>query len=319
MAKRSSSGVAAWFDRSTVAQCPSCEAQDPDPARRGHCATCGALFRDKLKARRQVAMALAMLGVVMVAAGALLTLVVEQKWPGVALFTFGLAPLALGLLAIGGHAKSLLAALALRSTPETLRLLSSTDRLCAMATVVFAALFVACIPYYLYVEAPRQQLGSYQSVFGDKVQEYAALVAADAVAPEDAVARRAGKLVVIDKPPQGQAQVSAIHAQLPAELRAENVAEVGTVALIDWADVKFGTYGAGGAPAYRVDAHIMLVDPASKSLIAKAEFKGGEPPATAPGNGEPGRGARPTAAVIKFLSALPVAEAAAKPTPAATE
>lgn len=315
MAKQSG-GLALLFDKATSAECPTCEAPDPDPQLRGYCNTCGALFRDRIRLNSRLAQTALLLGVGATAVGALLTLGFSLGWIGLLVFLLGLAGLGYGAYALHRHATSLLAALSLRTAPETLRLLSRTDRLSASLLFLFAVIFVACIPYYLYVERPRQRLDAYQEAFAASVPEYLSMVPPDTPIADDAEPKLLGKAVVVDKQAEGGG-VSAVHGQLPEEIRAESPTEVGTVVWIDWKEFQYGRYSATRV-GYRIDAVVTVIDKANKAVLDRVEFEGGLPPETAPSGSQHGYGPRPVEQILEYLSNLPRAPAApAAPAPAA--
>lgn len=307
-------GLAALTDRNVVTQCPLCDTDNPDLDNHGFCSHCGTLFRDKVRRRLAVVRTSVLLGVLLTTAGAALALVLNLFWLGFALFAVGLAPLVFGILANWQFAGFLLAALERRAANDTHRAIRTTDRVDGGLLLFFLAALASSIPYYFYVEAPRQQLGKYQARFADKLGEYAALVPQDAVPAPNAKPYLAGKAVAIEKTAAG-AQVSEVHVALPPDVRAETPDEVGAVVLIEWKDVREGKYGETAALAYRVHGDVRLIDLQSKTLLAHEDFPGGDPPSQAPSGGSHGYGSKPIAKIVGYVNGLD--RNAPPPTPAA--
>jgi hypothetical protein len=302
-----SGGFAALIDRGVVTQCSLCDKDNPDLENRGYCSACGALFRDKMRRRLTIVKAAALLGVALTLLGAALSLGMDLRWAGLAVFLLGIVPLAFGILANRQLADFLLQALSLRAAADTQRSLRTTNRVAAGLLLYFLTAFGGCIPYYLYVERPRQQLEAYQARFADKLAEYTSLVPDDVTPAAEAKPYLAGKAVVVEKTPEGP-RVSEVHVALPPAVRAETPEEVGTVAVVEWKDFRTGEYKYGEKPtgilAFRVDGDVRIINLANKSLLAREVFTGSDAPTQPPRDGSHGRGARPIAKIALYVGGL---------------
>jgi hypothetical protein len=300
-----SGGFAALVDRGRVTQCSLCDKDNPDLENRGYCSACGAVFRERMRRRLTIVKIAAVLGVMLTASGAALALAMDWRWTGLALFALGIVPLAFGLLANRQLAGFLMEALSLRTASDAQRSLRSTHSIAGGLLVYFVMVLIACVPYYLYIERPRQRLARYQARFADKLGEYAALASDDVRPAPDARPYLEGKAVVVEKADSGP-RVSEVHMALARSARAETPADVGTVVLIEWKDVFRGEYGdkGSGIHAFRVDGDVRIINLASKTLLAREEFTGVEPPQEAPRGGGPGRGAKPIAKIAGYVSGL---------------
>jgi hypothetical protein len=54
-----------------------------------------------------------------------------------------------------------------------------------------------------------------------------------------------------------------------------------------------------------VDATVTVIDAARKTVLAREDFQGGEPPSVAPRGGGPGRGTKPLDKIVNYLQGLP--------------
>jgi hypothetical protein len=297
-----SGGLAALLDRKVVTQCPLCDTDNPDLENRAYCAACGAVFREKARKRLRIIQTAIVLGVGLTAGGAAVVIFAHQRWIGLALYLLGIAPLAFGIVAVHQVAGSLLAALAIRSANDAQRMLRRTEWLTTGLLLYFLAAFAGCIPYYLYVERPRQQVIDYQKRFASHLAEYASLIDEDARAERSEKPRLVGKVVAVEKTEDGP-RIGKVHVSLPAAMRAETPEEVGTVVLVVWKNTYQGKYGNTKAEAFRVDADVKFIDKAEKSLMGLAEFQGGPPPKTQPRQGH-GYGAKPIDKIVNYVEVM---------------
>jgi hypothetical protein len=292
------------FNRGNLMECPVCQGLDPDPRGLGFCGLCGTVYRNRISTLLRFAKTAVALAIVLLITASIVTLGLGfSKLLGLALFLIGAMLLAAGLYFNRRVANAMLAALGLRTAPETMRFLRSTNRL-NLFVLAFALLgLMAAVPYYLRVVIPHRQQALYQAQFASKMSEYLTLVPADAPVPEEATPYINGKILAIDKTNEVGAP-SAVHVALPEELRAQSPEEVGTVVWVEWKETRFGTYGDSGIVAYRIDADVTVIDAVKKVVIARETFQGGDPPSTAPAGGGPGRGPRPVAKIVGYLEQL---------------
>lgn len=295
-------GLAALLDRKVVTQCPQCDTDNPDLENRGYCAACGAVFRDKIRRRMRLVQVATLLGVLLTSGGVALVYFGHQRWLGFVSYVLGIVPLGFG--AVAGHqvAGSLLAAISLRTTSDAQRTLRRTELIFAALVLYFLAAFAGCIPYYLYIERPRQQINAYHERFAAHLEEYLALADDKAKPDPDARPYLVGKAVAVEKTESG-ARVGEVHASLPPAIRAETPEEAGTVLLIVWTNAYYGPYGSSGAKGYRVNAELTMVNKADKTVLGKALFEGGEPPREQPSEGH-GYGPKPIAKIVGYVAGL---------------
>ncbi len=293
------------IDRGVVTQCSLCDTDNPDLENRGYCSACGAVFRDKMRRRLLIVKTAAALGVLLTLLGAVLALAMDWTWVGLAIFFLGIFPLGFGIIANRQLAGFLLQALSLRLAPDAQRSLRSTNRIAGGLLLYFVAAFMGCVPLYLYVERPRQELQAYQRRFASQLGEYTSLVADDALPGADARPYLAGKAIVVEKSAAGP-QVSEVHRALPPEARAETPEEVGTVVLVEWQDVRRGEYGATGSGilGFRIDADVRIINLPSKTLLAREPFTGVEPPQQGTRTGTHVRGPKPIAKIALYVGGL---------------
>jgi hypothetical protein len=292
------------FNRGTLTECPVCQGLDPDPRGRGFCGLCGAVYRNQVSAMLRFAKIAVALGVVLLVTAAIVTLALElNRLLGLALAVGGASLLAGGLFFSRRVSSAMLAALGLRTAPETIRLLKSANRLHLVVLALAVLGLMAAGPYYVRVAAPRREQSEYQERFAAHIQQYLSLVPADAPLSEDATPYIRGRIVAIDKTAQG-GTLSAVHLALPDELRAQSPDDVGTIVLIEWREVRAGIYGDSGIVAYRIYADVTIVDEVKKSVVGRETFVGGDPPDTAPSGGGPGRGSQPVSEIVTRLEEL---------------
>jgi len=92
-----------------------------------------------------------------------------------------------------------------------------------------------------------------------------------------------GKLVVIaisnERGEVSPSPFAEVNYELPAERIATKFEEVGTVVLARYESLPAGSYD-DGAPAYRVRAHLTLVDRTLPAILAETVLEGAPPPKT---------------------------------------
>lgn len=299
------------FHRSTLTECPVCQGLDPDPTNRGFCALCGAVFTPQLRVRMRMAIALSTVGLALMGIAWWSTF--RWKMPivgSLSLLFVAAAMLGSGVFLSRRVGTAMLSALRLRTAPEALRFLKSTTRLHAVMLTLATLALAAATPYYFRVVIPERHRARYESRFAEAIPGYLALAPADELPPEEPIGSAKPKLVVIDKA-AGGGSLSAVHFSLPEGLRANSPDEVGTVVLVEWKNMRFGTYGESGIVAYRIHALVNVIDPAKKVILAGQEFQGAEPPAQAPRGGGPGYGTKPVDQIVAYLEEL----SAQPPTP----
>lgn len=79
----------------------------------------------------------------------------------------------------------------------------------------------------------------------------------------------------------GGPRVDPVQLLLPSGLAATKVGEVGTLAVIEYQSVQMGTY-TDGAPAFRIDCTVSVIDWEGRKRIASTTMQGPPPPKTRP-------------------------------------
>jgi hypothetical protein len=111
-----------------------------------------------------------------------------------------------------------------------------------------------------------------------------------------------GKMVVLDlKTKDFDWDVTA---ELPPELKAAKPEEVGTVVQTNWAKTQVQPGYDNGASAYIQECDVVVIDLASRAVIAKQHFQGSDPPQQIEDSSE-GVGSKPTQEVVSYLKGLP--------------
>jgi hypothetical protein len=202
---------------------------------------------------------------------------------------------------------SVLTALDLRGTKETMRFLTSTDVLTVLVLVfsltVMVTSFVSANAY-----KRRQQRQSLEAAFPD-LSKFTSVINPDEVKPIDPKEvgdpKIVGKVLVLDREAGGW-HVSDAQLYLPSNLRADEPYQVSTLVWVDYEKMRIGTYAGQSIPAYKLKATATIVDLKTKQTIArKGDFEGGPPPEQAPADGLPGYGSKPSKEIAEYLASLP--------------
>jgi hypothetical protein len=104
-----------------------------------------------------------------------------------------------------------------------------------------------------------------------------------------------------------RSRLDDLMSQLPADLRADQPEEVRTVVWVKWIHRVVGEYQGPLSPhdyAYRCHATVTVIDRTIPAVVAVTELVGPEPPDVKPPDAW-GKGQKPTAAVIDYLTGLP--------------
>ena len=109
-----------------------------------------------------------------------------------------------------------------------------------------------------------------------------------------------GKVVVVDLGAH-----DFLRLDLPAELKAMQPGDVGSVAQVTFEAEEVGTYD-DGRKGYRYAAQVSIVDLAKGGVIAAKDFVGTDPPQTKPGNSGDQYGDKPYGEIVEWLKSLPV-------------
>lgn len=111
-----------------------------------------------------------------------------------------------------------------------------------------------------------------------------------------------GKMVVLDKK---EKRIDSVNSQLPTNLRATTLDELGTVVWLEWAEHQTGTYTTGGA-AYYYTCQVTVIDRSIPARIATRSFRGGPAPTTTTSSyyGQNHYGSRPDDEIVQYLKSL---------------
>jgi hypothetical protein len=109
-----------------------------------------------------------------------------------------------------------------------------------------------------------------------------------------------GKIVPVDVQ---ERHVDRLYFELPKELRAASPDDVATVVWLAWREEKVGEYD-GGKPACIERCDVTVIDRQQNAVVAKKEFRGGEPPKTLKSNFTKGVGPRPYKEIADYLVSL---------------
>jgi hypothetical protein len=133
--------------------------------------------------------------------------------------------------------------------------------------------------------------------FTAHLQEYASAGQNNAAQPSPYIK---GKVIPVDTASQ---KIDWIYYDLPTALKPATPDDVGTVVLLTYVDKEVGKYSNGGT-AYKRTCNVAVVDFASKTVVGRAYFEGGEPPSTIR-NSSSGYGPYPTEQILSYVKSLP--------------
>jgi hypothetical protein len=97
----------------------------------------------------------------------------------------------------------------------------------------------------------------------------------------------------------GKYLFSSMTDRLPAKVRAKNPQEINVLVLVVESDVTVGTYD-DGAPAYRKQLEVFIIDARSNAIVTRGVFQGGPPPLSK-SHSQPGYGSMPTGKAVRWI------------------
>jgi hypothetical protein len=133
--------------------------------------------------------------------------------------------------------------------------------------------------------------------FNDQIGDYTA----PAARAKDETAYVKGKVIPVNLKSK---DVDWLYYDLPDDLRPASPAEVGTVAWLDWGEVKVGEYGKGGGGAFVQTCKVTVIDKARRAIVGETVVRGSDPPKSSR-RGASASGSKPTAEVVQYLRGLP--------------
>ncbi len=170
---------------------------------------------------------------------------------------------------------------------------SKQSRTLVVGSSIFVAVMVVITVTFVLVRQP-----AHQGRFKGNLDEYLAINKEQL----DRGAYLKGKMVVISK---REMQVDEeVYTALPAELRADSPAEVGTVVVLKWGAQVRGVYSSNEAFALWHTCEVTVIDKSISAIVGRQNFRGGDPPVSTTGRGDI-YGSKPIQDIVAYLTTLP--------------